>query len=121
MIGSVRTDTRSRREHALGWLAERDRNDALSFGEAFARAQKERDAGPSPVVDRAAQCDESLGLGLGVHALLRAITVVLGPHYISWLDRQHASEYLVVLFADRRRLQRGRRFHGGERQNLEQV
>ena len=37
------------------------------------------------------------------------------------LDRQHAAEDLVLLLADGLRLQRGRRLHGHERQDLEQV
>ena len=64
VVGTVRADARVRREHALRRLAERDRDDARAFRHALAGTQVERHAGPTPVVDLAAQRDERLGLGV---------------------------------------------------------
>ena len=111
----------SDREHALRRLAERDRDDARAFGHALAGAQVERHAGPTPVVDLAAQRDERLGLGVRAHAGLVEVAVVLAAHDLRRLDRAQRTEHLVLLFADRSRLERGRRFHRHEREHLEQV
>ena len=56
-----------------------------------------------------------------VDALLRPVADILPAHDVLGLDRQHAAEDLVLLLADRRRLERGRRLHRHEGQDLEQV
>ena len=97
------------------------RDDPLPFGQALAGAQEERHAGPAPVVDGAFQRDEGLGVGFRIDALLGPVAGVLPAHDVLRVDRQHAAEDLVLLFADRRRLERGRRLHRHEGEDLEQV
>src|ERR1700722_2827612 len=108
-------------EHALRWLAKCDGDDPLPFGETFAGAQVEGHAGPAPVVDGALQCDEGLGVRLGVDTLLAAVAGVLPADHLARRERQHAAKHLVLLFADGRGLQRRRRLHRHERKNLKQV
>ena len=50
-----------------------------------------------------------------------AVADVLAADDVVRLDRQHRPEDLVLLLADGRRLERGRRLHRRERQDLEQV
>ena len=50
-----------------------------------------------------------------------AVARVLAAHHVARVDRQHRAEDLVLLLADRARLQRGRRLHRHERHHLEQV
>ena len=91
------------------------------FGHALAGAQVERHAGPAPVVDLAPQRDERLGLGVRAHARLVEVAVVLAAHDLRRLDRAQRAEDLVLLLADRPRLERGRRLHRHEREHLEEV
>jgi len=77
MVRALCADAGAGRKHALRWLAERDRDDALSFGKALAGAQVERDAGPTPVVDEALQRDEGLGVRLRVNAFFGAVADVI--------------------------------------------
>lgn len=108
-------------EHALGRFTEPDRDDALALGQAFPGAQVERDAGPSPVVDTALQCDERLGLRFGRDARLIAVADVLPAHHVVRVQRFHRPEDLVLLLADRAGRQLGGWFHRHEREDLEQV
>ncbi|MEZ5184077.1 MAG: hypothetical protein R2702_19760 [Acidimicrobiales bacterium] len=108
-------------EHALGRLPEGDRDDPGALRQALAGAQEERDAGPAPVVDLAAQGDERLGLGLGRHPRLVAVAQVLAADHLRGRDRHHRAEHLVLLLADGEGLEGRRRFHRHERQHLEQV
>ena len=121
VVGAVRADAGARREHALRRLAERDRDDARALGHALAGAQVERHAGPPPVVDLAPQRDERLGVGVRADAGLVEVAVVLPAHHLRRLDRAQRAEHLVLLLADRPRLERGRRLHRHEREHLEQV
>ena len=121
VVWALRADSGVRRKHALRRLAERDRDDPLALGHALARAQVERHTGPAPVVDRALERDERLGVGLGVNALLRAVADVLAAHHVGRFDRPHAAEHLVLLLADRPRLERRRRLDRHERKDLEQM
>ena len=121
VVGAGGAHAGAEREHALGRLAERDRDDAGALGHALAGAQVERHAGPAPVVDLAAQRDERLGVGVPRHARLVEVAVVLTAHDLARLDRAHRAEDLVLLLADRLRLERGRRLHRHEREHLEQV
>ena len=121
VVGAVRADARAGREHALRRLAEGDRDDARPLGHLLAGAQVERHARPAPVVDVAAQGDERLGLRVGCNARLVAIADVLPADDLARLDRQHGAEDLVLLLADRARLERGRRLHRHEGEHLEQV
>ena len=50
-----------------------------------------------------------------------AVAGVLAAHHVARLDRQHAAEDLVLLLADRRRLERRRRLHRHEGEDLEQM
>ena len=108
-------------EHRLRRLAEGDRDDPGPLGHPLAGAQVERHAGPAPVVDEALQRDERLGLGVGRDARLVVVAGVLAAHDVAGLDRLHRAEHLVLLAADGGRLERGRRLHRGEREDLEQV
>ena len=121
VIGPVLADARAGREHALRRFAERDRDDARALGHPLAGAEEERHTGPSPVVDLDSQGDERVGLGIVSDTVLVAIADVLPAHDVTRLDRPHRTEDLVLLLADRSRLERGRRFHRHERQHLEQV
>ena len=121
MVRALRADARPRREHALGRFAERNGDDPLPLRQPLAGAQEERHAGPAPIVDRAFQRDEGLGIGLGVDAGLGAVAGVLPAHDMLRVDRQHAAKDLVLFLADGPRLQRRRRLHRHERENLEQV
>ena len=91
------------------------------FGHPLAGPQVERHAGPAPVVDEALEGDERLGLGVVRHPFDVAVADVLPADDVGGLDRAHRAEDLVLLLADRQRLERGRRLHRGERQHLEQV
>ena len=121
MVGPVRADAGANGEHALWRLAEGDRDDPCSFSQALARAQEERNTGPTPVVDLALQGDERLGLGVVGDAGLVSVAKVLAAHDMGRFDRPHRSEDLVLLFADRSRFERRRWLHRHERQHLEQV
>ncbi len=57
----------------------------------------------------------------GSTPVLGAIADVLPAHDVARVDRQHAAEDLVLLLADRLRLERGRRLHRHEGEDLEQV
>src|SRR5436305_11038688 len=94
MVRAVRADTRPRREHALGRFAEGNGDDPLALRQPLAGAQEERDAGPAPIVDRAFQRDEGLGIGLGVDAGLGTVARVLPAHDMLRVDRQHAAKTL---------------------------
>ena len=74
MVGTLGADARAGREHALGRFPKRDGDDPLPLGEPFARAQKEGDARPTPIVDRTLECDECFGVGFGVDTVLAAVT-----------------------------------------------
>ena len=80
VVRAVGADARAGREHALGWLTERDRDDAGRLRHALSRAQVEGDAGPAPVVDLAAERDEGLVVGVRGHAGLPEVAVVLPAH-----------------------------------------
>ena len=109
------------REHRLRRLLERDRHDAATLCQAFARTQVEGHIGPPPVVDGGLHRDEGLRLGDGVHSVDVAVPGVLAAHHIIGIDRLHAVEDLVLLHADGIRLEGSRRFHGDEGHDLEEV
>ncbi len=92
-----------------------------AFGHALAGPQVERHACPTPVVDLAPERDERLRLRVRPHAGFVEVAVVLTAHDLRRFDRRERTEHLVLLLADRARLERGRRFHRHERQHLEQV
>jgi hypothetical protein len=93
-----------------------------TLGHPLAGAQVEGHAGPAPVVDEALQRDEGLGLGVGVDARFVAVAGVLAAHHVGWLDRQHRlRKTLFFSSLIGARLQRGRRLHRGEGEDLEQV
>src|SRR6266851_4959649 len=121
VIRSLRADAGAGREHALWRLSKRDRNDSLPLGKPLARAQVERYAGPAPVVDEASERNEGFRIRIAGYPLFRSVSRVLSADDIGRLDRQHATKDLVLLLADRVGLQGGRRLHGHEAQNLEQV
>src|SRR6516165_10715796 len=121
MVRALRADTRPLREHAFGRFAEGNGDDALALRQPLAGAQEERHAGPAPIVDRAFQRDEGLGIGLGVDAGLGTVARVLPAHDMLRIDRQHAAKDLVFFLADGPRRQRRRWLHRHERENLEQV
>src|ERR1700722_15983101 len=104
MIRPLRTDAGANGKHALGRLAESDRDDPLPLGQVLAGTQEEWHAGPTPIVDMAFQGDEGLCVGFGIDALLRAISQILPANHVLRLDRQHAAKDLVLLLADRARL-----------------
>ena len=104
--------SRSGGEHAAGWLAEGDGDDAGPFGPALAGAQVERHAGPPPVVDLAAHGDEGLGFGRRRDAGLVEVAAVLPPHDVRWLDRAERPEDLVLLLADGAGVEGRRWLHG---------
>ncbi len=55
------------------------------------------------------------------HARFLPVTGVLTTHEITWLQRSHRFEDLRLLGVDRAKIPDDRRFHGQERDNLEQV
>ncbi len=121
VVGALGADARADREHALGRLAEGDRDDALALGQPLAGAQEERHPRPAPVVDHALEGDEGLGVGFRIDPLLLAIAVVLAADHVARIDRHHGAKDLVLLLADGLGLQRRGRLHGHEGQDLEQV
>ena len=121
MVRALRAHPGVGREHALRRLAEGDGDDALSLGETLAGAQIERHARPAPVVDAAFEGDEGFGVRLRADTFLAAIAVVLAAHHVRRADRHHAAEDFVLLLADRGRLERRRRLHRHEGQDLEEV
>src|SRR5450432_1382791 len=56
-----------------------------------------------------------------MNAFLAAVADVLPAYDVRRLNREHAAEDLVLLFADRARLEGGRRLHRYEREDLEEV
>ena len=65
----------SSRKRCIGGRLKRTRDLRHLRGEALARAQQERHAGPAPVVDLGAQRDVGLGGRLGLDALLLPVAV----------------------------------------------
>ena len=114
-------DAGARREHRARRLLERDRDDPGALGQPLAGAEEERHPGPAPVVHVALERDEGLGLGPRRDALDVLVADVLTPDDVAGQDRQHRAEDLVLLLADRLRLQGRRGLHGGEGEHLEQV
>ena len=119
MIRSLLSDTGARGKHALRRFAKGNRNDSLPLGEAFAGTQKKRHTGPAPVVDGAFQCNKGLGIRVRGDTLFRPVADVLAAHHVFRLDRQHAAKHFVFFFTDGRGLQRRRRLHGHEAEDLE--
>ena len=93
----------------------------MGVGEPLPRAQEEGDALPAPVVDEGSQGDEGLGVGVGGHALLLAVTRVLAANDVAGLQRLHRFEDLLALGHQRLGVERDRRLHRDEAEHLEEV
>src|SRR3981081_1311173 len=109
MVRTLTSDAGTGGEHALGRLAKCDRNDALTLSHTLACAQVERDPRPAPVVDLASERDERFGVRVRRNTGFVSVAAVLASHDIPRIYRPQRAEDLVFLFADRARLQRGRR------------
>ena len=81
----------------------------------------ERHAGPAPVVDHALERDERFGIRFAIDAVFAAVAGVLAAHDVLRIDRHHAAEDLVLFLADRAWLERRRRLHRHEGDDLEQM
>src|SRR5207245_2653760 len=77
--------------------------------------------GPTIISDEAFKAMESISFRLRTDAFLATVSVVLAADDIVRIDRQDASKNLVLLFADRRWLERRRWLHRHEREDLEEV
>src|ERR1700722_1322540 len=121
MVRTLGSDPGIRRKHAARRFAECDGDDALPLRQSLAGAQVERHPGPAPVIDRALQRDERLGVRLRVDARLVPVTGELASDDVARCNRGHAAEDLVLLLADGHRLKGRGRLHRHEGENLKQV
>jgi len=102
---------------------------------ALAGAQIERHPGPTPVTNIGPQCDERFGIALGVGILFFQVTRhrftgavagdVLATYNLSGqairADRRQGLEHLDLLVTDAVGRQIGRRVHGDQTKQLQQV
>ena len=100
---------------------EAERDQLAARGEALAGPQVERNSGPAPVVDLGPDRGQGLGLRARGHAGLVLVAGVLPAYRVPDVDRLERVEDLGGLLAQVPGIQKGRRLHGHEPENLEQV
>src|SRR5262249_36286228 len=89
--------------------------------QAFAGANQEWNARPSPGIDLEAHCSIGLDLGFRRSTRLAAIAAKLSSHKMGRLDGRNHAENLDLLIANGLWINRGRRLHGKEGDDLQQV
>src|SRR2546422_9882311 len=87
----------------------------------LSRTQIPRYPLPPPGVDAEPHGAEGLDVGIGRTARFLPVTGVLTTHQITWLQRSHRFEDLRFFGLDRAKIPADGRFHGEERDDLEQV
>jgi len=121
-------------EDVRGW-AELDAHFTGAERERLARAQVERDSGPAPVIHQQLESDESLDVRVPRDSFLVAVSrdlpagdftggVLTAHHLAGHIQRVHGpdrAEQLHLFVTDRLGLERDRRLHGHERENLQEM
>ena len=110
-----------RGEHPHRRRLEAEDDDLAGGAHGLPRTQEERHAVPAPVIHLDPDRDHRLGLRVGRHPGLGPVPLVLAAHHVPDVDRPQRLEHLLLLVLYVLGRQRHRRFHGHERQDLEQV